>query len=161
MVEAVILLPVLGLLLMGALHLHRMHAASGQLVQRTRHCALVHARAGCRPEAVAPECDGAFTSAGEPGRVERDALARDTADAIDRAGARTSLFERAGELPLLGAAIEGLFGRGERASLSTEAPGLVGRGPLRLSASHHVLCDVIPSDASGVARQLFDALTTF
>ena len=159
MVEAVCLLPVLCLLWLSVIHLERLHLTHHDVAQRTRECALRHARTGCDPEASMPEhCANAFTSITGSDAEARGIFDRDLAQSVDGSGAQTSLFDGAAKLPVLGPAIEGLFGRGRVARLTASVAGTAGRKLTRVSAAHHILCDVRPSTAGDVAGQIFDLL---
>ncbi len=157
-VEAVIMLPVVGLLLTGVLFLAQVHAEASETRALARRCALAHAAGGCQE--VPAGCEAVLRGA----RAERDDQTRQAADSA-RAGAATS-GTLVDELPIIGDALDGLLGTtttGEarrqvpfspqmEASARAEDPDAALEA--EVGGSFSVLCDPRPQSPAAQARRV-------
>jgi hypothetical protein len=159
-VEAVIMLPALGILLVGMLFVHQLYSAQQRALVVARRCAFEYAVNGC--QTVPDSCqDVPLTSQDESGKQRSQAIVSDARARV--AGA----FDVFSNVPVIGAAIDGIFGTTARASapIAVRMPwtdtGSV-RGSVQISLAcnehnhdnlvkeiEHVFCDYLPALSCG------------
>ncbi len=156
MVEALIIVPFLGLLLVGVLFVQARYLTRERLLLQARRCAWQYAVSGCDPSAPPRDCGSTPTTAqSEDGRAASDQL-------IDQARDSTSLrpagaaFDPFDDVPLLGAAMRGLFGTTTRAE--AHAPVRVPWSPAQSVSERGeivVACNERPRDVFQVITGVF------
>jgi hypothetical protein len=148
MVEAVIMLPVLGLLLVAVPVLRERLAARQQALIAARGCAFAHALAGCGD--VPAACANApGTTAAPAAAAERDPAAI----ALQNTGDGFGVFD---ELPLVGEALRTLLGEttDARALVALRSWGDVS-GPAQIEGALSLACNERPRDVAAIARDVF------
>lgn len=152
MVEAVILLPVLAVILFGILFVQERASATQSARGKARRCAWQHAVGGCGE--VPAGCGEA-----EHGQAQRTTPSADTTDtasvqdpdaAVEAVAAETRTLVK---VPLIGDAIDGLFGTATSFSVSrdVERAGLAGKASGRV----YLLCNARPTTPWDVVQQTF------
>jgi hypothetical protein len=116
MVEAVIMLPVLGILLLGTSFVRERALARQQALLEARRCAWEFALAGCDPERVPQSCKRA------PRQGQSEEGAQKSQDLMGRLDESHNGFNPLDDVPVLGAAMRALFGSTTTASRSIEVP---------------------------------------
>lgn len=152
MVEAVILLPVLAVILFGILFVQEHASATQSARGKARRCAWQHAVGGCGeiPEGCG-DTDHQETQRTTPPADAMDAAsAQDPDAAVEAVAAETSMLV---DVPLIGDAIDGLFGTATSFTVSrdVERAGLAGNASGRV----YLLCNARPTTPWNVVRQTF------
>jgi hypothetical protein len=153
MVEAVIVAPVLGILLIGSLFLYQWYINGQQARLVARRCAWEHAMTGCGnpPPAGCERYLGATAAASDPQADQLRALADDA----NRGGGESVLSH----VPLLGNAIDGLFGTTTQADVGREVQAPWGKPKIQVRGEMVVLCNTQPVDVGDAIEKIFcDAL---
>lgn len=152
MVEAVIVVPVLGILLIGSMFMHRYYITTQELRLTARRCAWQHAMAGCGDKLPAG-CDGYLggASSATPG----DADSAQLRGLTEGSSAQPDDGGVLSDIPLLGDAIDALFGtttiaRGER-DLPTPWSGQARKAHGEMA----VLCNTHPVDIEAEIEKMF------
>jgi hypothetical protein len=146
-VEAALVLPVLGLALIGVMFLRQLHAAQDEARRLARRCALEFATAGCEPARTTPECRDVLSSTqlasggADARRLRQAAGDRDTFGVFD--------------LPLISEAIAGLFGTAVRAEVAREVSGPWAAAPAQVTVAYAVLCNDRPRDVGAAIERVF------
>jgi hypothetical protein len=149
MVEAVIMLPVLGVLLVAVPALHERFAARQQTLIAARGCAFAHALTGCADVPAACTIDPGATAA-PAAAPESDPVAI----ALETTGDAFGVFD---ELPLVGAALGALLGdtTDARAVMALRPWGDDLRAPVQIEGALSLACNERPRDVQAIARDLF------
>lgn len=145
LIEAVIVLPVLILLLGGVVFLRERYLGRQHALLEARRCAWAHALSGCG----APPA-GCATAVASADADDQDAVA---IMSHARAYSDVDVFH---DVPILGAAISGLFGTqtGARAEVAVPLPGHADRHEVE-RAEVVVLCNERPQDVLDAAQSVF------
>jgi len=114
MVEAVIMLPVLGILFVGTSFVRERALARQQALLEARRCAWDYALAGCDPEHLPQSCKGT------PQRGQTAEGAHKSEDMIGQLDESHDGFNPLDDVPVLGSAMRALFGTTTTASRSIE-----------------------------------------
>jgi hypothetical protein len=149
LIEAVIVLPVLILLLAGVVFLRERYLGRQHALLEARRCAWAHAMNGCG----APP-DGCATAIAV---ISADTDDQDAVAIMDAARARAdSDIDVFADVPILGAAISGLFGTqtGAQAEVEVPLPGHADRYEIE-RAEVVVLCNERPQDVMAAAQSVF------
>jgi hypothetical protein len=122
--EVAVALPVLVVALAAAFYFYDVSTRHHEVMQRARACAWDFARQSCDPQRTLL-CDGVVVSQGDPG-----------------GGDRVGVLDRLSSLPLLGEALEGLFGVPATAQLTAEFPVFLDARaePTRRGLSRTLVC---------------------
>ena len=148
MVEAVIALPLLGLLLVTMPLVHEWHVARQQALAAARNCAFTHALNGCTAVPGACPAPPGSTPAPLPD-VEHDPVAVARATAGDEFG----VFD---ELPLIGEALGALLGETTDAHAGVELrPRHPEEEPIRVEGAVTLACNERPRDVLAIAGGAF------
>jgi hypothetical protein len=152
MVEAVIVAPVLGILLIASMFMYRFYANTEELRLTARRCAWQHAMAGCGDKLPAG-CDGYLAGVGSAAAGDADAA--QLRGLTEGSGSDEAGGSVLSDVPLLGDAIDALFGtttvaRGER-DVRTPWSGEArkARGQMAL------LCNTRPVDIDAEIEKMF------
>jgi hypothetical protein len=147
-VEAVIALPLLGLLLVTMPVVHEQHASRQQALATARNCAFAHALNGCTDVPAACPTPPGSTPAPTPDR-EHDAVAI----ARETAGDELGVFD---ELPLIGEALDALLGETTEARASIELRRRhPEEEPARVEGALTLACNERPRNVLAIARAAF------
>jgi hypothetical protein len=155
-VEAVIVLPVFGILLVGTLLLHQLYSAHQKALVTARRCAFEYAVHGCVE--VPPSCRGRPTTGqSDEGKERSQKIVSDARVHED------NQFDVFAKVPVIGSAIDGIFGTTARASAPmlvrmpwTEADSVQGNVQIALACNEHthdsvvreiehIFCDYLPA----------------
>ena len=152
MVEAVILLPVLAVILFGILFVQARASATQSARSKARRCAWQYAASGCSE--IPDDCSGeehkerekTSPSAGSTG----DDSAPDPDAPVEAVAAETGGLT---DLPLIGDAINGLFGTATSFTVSREVEraGFTGAASGRV----YLLCNARPTTPWKIVEQVF------
>jgi hypothetical protein len=159
MVEAAVMMPTLLILLLGVLHVRRAGAARLESIGIARSCAIEYGFNGCRnvPEGCADVL--------RPGRPEPDDTIAAQVDEglLGGLGRVSSKFGSLATFPVLGAALQVLFGERSTASVERTFKGhLPGDERMRkVHGSFTLVCNVSPRESRGIVQELYDALNVF
>jgi hypothetical protein len=148
MVEAVIALPLLGLLLVTMPALHERHATRQKTLAAARECAFAHALNGCSDvPAACVEPPGSTRAPVPAAEADPAAIAR----AI--AGDEFGVFD---ELPLIGEALGALLGETTEARVSVQLrPRGREKEAARIESAMVLVCNERPRDVLAIARATF------
>lgn len=154
MVEAVIMLPVLGLLLVGTLFMRERYLAQQQVQLLARQCAWQYAMDGCKGDP--PAGCGAET------RLDRDADAEEKGSAMmssahtDGGGGDFNVFDK---VPLLGDAFHALLGTKTsfESTISVRVPWQTDMA-YRAKGKFVVMCNTKPRKGTEVAEDVLCSL---
>jgi hypothetical protein len=148
MVEAVILLPVLAVILFGVLFVQARGTTTQRARATARRCAWQHAVGGCG--AIPEGCGAATHEAAEatPGAGGESAPDADAPIEAVSAEAHTVL-----DFPILGDAIDGLFGAATRFTVSqdVERGGFSGKAAGRV----YLVCNATPATPWTIVKDVF------
>ncbi|MDH5670984.1 MAG: pilus assembly protein [Myxococcales bacterium] len=146
MVEAVIMLPVLLLILLGILFYAVYAESSAEARLRARSCAFRYALDGC--EGAPPEgCEGAAFGGREIDKAE-------TLDDPTHARNLNDPLSKLGDVPLLGSAIEGMFGRSITVRMGrTLEPAILRGTTVTASGRFATLCNTRTTSPSQIAKE--------
>lgn len=154
MVEAVIMLPVLGLLLVGTLFMRERYLAKQQVQLQARQCAWQYAMAGCTGDPPA--------GCGAESRLDRDADA-EADDSAMMSSAHTKGgggdFNVFDEVPLLGDALHALLGTKTsfESTIEVRVPWQKDMA-YRAEGKFVVMCNTKPREAPEVAKDVLCSL---
>jgi hypothetical protein len=153
MLEAVIVVPVLGILLVASLFLFKWYLGGQHARVLARRCAWEHAMSGCG-DTLPPGCDGVLAAASSGPTTESVQL-----KALADGSAPNSSTGGLSEVPLLGDALDALFGTStvaeakRRVRLPWRTDAIDARGKMV------VLCNTQPIEIGAAIEELFcDAL---
>ena len=154
MVEAVIMLPVLGLLLVGTLHMRERYLARQQVQLKARQCAWQYAMDGCQGDPPA--------GCGAQARLDRDTDAEDVtstmmSDAHTKGGGGDfNVFDK---VPLLSDALHALLGTRTRfeSSIDVRLPWKTDMA-YRAEGKFVVMCNTKPRAGEDVAKDVLCGL---
>jgi hypothetical protein len=152
MIEAVIVVPVLGILLVGSMFLYHVYKDTQELRLTARRCAWQHAMAGCGDKLPAG-CDAYLGGASlAPAGDADSAQLRGLTEGSGSEAVGSSVLS---DVPLLGDAIDGLFGtitiaRGER-DIPTPWSGQARKARGEMA----VLCNTQPVDIEAEVQKMF------
>ncbi len=134
-VEAVIMLPFFILILFGVLFAARMAETRQALLVKARHCAWQHSNAGC-PGRAPEGCDGVVGSPVDSG-MDNDIWQRAEA---------SSPIDEASDIPLVGAAVEAIFGSALLADAGgeVERPPVLGGRAVEVHGRYYLMCNEQP-----------------
>jgi hypothetical protein len=153
MVEAVIVVPVLGILLIASLFLYQWYINGQHARLLARRCAWEHAMAGCGDRLPAG-CDGYLITQPPPPSDPASGELRALAGA-GNAGGQSILSQ----VPLLGAAIDALFGTTTKAQLGRAVQAPWGQPKIQVRGDMAVLCNTEPVDiGKAIAKMFCDVL---
>lgn len=130
-VEIVVMLPVFILLFLGVMHIHSKGLAQQEAQTAARACAYYFAVNGCTDDAAEhPICDG--IDVGKTAKI-KDA----GSDTEEHHGFLTEVEG----WPILGTAVQMLFGEGSRALAQREAQSFIGTEPSQVSGRFFMVCN--------------------
>jgi len=143
-VEAVIMLPVFILILFGVLFAARMAETRQAALMAARACAWRYADAGCRP---VEGCEQVIVASADTG-IDNDIRQRVEAE---------SFLDTMTEIPLLGPAVEGIFGSAAVADAgrTVERPTVLGGGAIEIRGSYYLMCNERERTLGGLLREAF------
>jgi hypothetical protein len=156
MVEAVILVPVLGMLLIGTLFVRERYLTRQRALVAARRCAWEYALSGCDDHALPASCSDAP-------RTDQSSQGSDASQAVidqARLGADGSNFDVFDEVPILGTAMRALFGTTTSASVRREvrvpwsATGTVSEGGEIVVACNQQVRDALEAAKVTLRKQL-------
>jgi hypothetical protein len=168
MVEAVILVPVFGLLLLGVIFVASSHREAGEARELARRCAWQYALSGCHEEAVPDGCEEVLSA--PEWRPPQDADSREALDAAGDASDVTRVDETGVLEDLLDGALRTVLGevtvaRARRPVTqpfsTTDHRGRAGDGPpvtRHVGAHAAMLCNSRPVDVAGALSDAFESL---
>ena len=144
-VEAVLVLPVFALALLGVIFLHKLYVARCDARGLARRCALEYAMNGCHrvPEGCGDALSPLRLDAGaaEASRLRNGSGNADSFGILD--------------VPLIGDAIDALFGSATRARVEREVPRPWRSEPARALGEFTVLCNERPRDVGSAVQRVF------
>jgi hypothetical protein len=152
MMEAVMVAPVLGILLVGSMFLYHVYTETHELRLTARRCAWQHAMTGCGDK-LPPGCQSYLGGASSAPTGDADsAQLRGLADGSDGEAVGGGLLS---DIPLLGDAIDGLFGtttiaQGE-GDIATPWTGQA----RKMRGEMAVLCNTQPVDIGAEVEKMF------
>jgi hypothetical protein len=152
MIEAVMVAPVLGILLIGSMFMYRFYMDTQELRLTARRCAWQHAMAGCGDKLPAG-CEAYL--GGASSAPAGDADSAQLRGLTDGSGGDAGGDGVLSDIPLLGDAIDGLFGtttiaRGER-DIPTPWSGQARKARGEMA----VLCNTQPVDIEAEVEKMF------
>jgi hypothetical protein len=152
MIEAVMVAPVLGILLVGSIFLYQVYKDTQELRLTARRCAWQHAMAGCGDKLPAG-CDAYL--GGASSAPAGDADSAQLRGLTGGSGGEAPGNGMLSDIPLLGDAIDGLFGtitiaRGER-DIPTPWSWQAGKAQGEMA----VLCNTQPVDIEAEVETMF------
>lgn len=157
-VEIVVMLPFFITLFVGIYYLHDLAMAVQEAGVASRACVWAHAVAGC-PDARPPACDNLNiddVAMGEGGESENNQSKYEHAS--DEA---SSTFDKISNIPIVGGAVEAMFGKGVRITAHRSARGFMGQDQAHMSRSNYVVCNTVPQSWEESVSELFSAITSW
>jgi hypothetical protein len=145
-IEAVLLLPVFAIMLASVFFVGRLQLARAHARGDARRCALEHAVSGCG--AAPPGCENLLHE------QRQDPHANEAANLRARA-AQSDSFGVLERVPLIGDAIDALFGTTTRARAEREVPLPWGKARAQVVASVTVICNERPRDVGTAIADVF------
>lgn len=152
-VEAVVMLPVLILLLLGVGYTSRAFSYSLESNDLARLCAQRYAIMGCKhAERLPTECQGAFSKTKDPPLPDSDETAKlknaENDEDVQKATSRSTLLTKI---------LDSLFGKGviAKTKANVTRPGMLGGGTSPVYSSSYALCNTVPVPADNLAKELF------
>jgi len=152
-VEAVVMLPVLILLLLGVGYTSRAFSHALESNDLARLCAQRYALMGCKHKDQLPkECHDVFSMANDPPLKASKETAR-----LNKAENEESVQESKSRSNLLTKILDSLFGKGviAKTKAKVKRPGLLGGGTSPIYSSSYALCNTDPVPADNLAKELF------
>jgi hypothetical protein len=154
MLEAVIMLPVLGLLLVGTLHMRERYLARQQVQLKARQCAWQYAMDGCTGKPPAG-CGAESRLDGDPVAEEEGSTLMSNAH-TQGGGGDFNVFDK---VPLLGDALHALLGTktGFESTIDVRLPWQKDRA-YRAEGKFVVMCNTKPRSGEDVAKGVLCSL---
>ena len=155
-VEIVVMLPVFITLFLATFYLHDLGMAAQRAGVASRSCIWAHAVAGC-PDRRPAACDDLVLSDAQVGDPEDSEGAQDGSEDVEPNPSK-SAFDRLADLPVVGAAIQALFGKGVRITATRSARAFMRSEYVSLSRSNYVVCNTVPATWSEKLDDLKNAV---
>ena len=156
MVEAVIVLPVLAILLFGILYVKAFAIAQQSARVTARRCAWQHAMNGCGE--IPAGCENLDHAASKRAASAVGEAAADADGALDKVIDKAAGTGLPFALPLIGDALEGLFGAATQFTASREVRR--GRDTVEAQGRFYLLCNAKPMSPRKAIETLFCKATT-
>jgi hypothetical protein len=163
-VEIVVMLPFFITLFAGIYYLHGLAMAVQQAGVASRSCVWAHAVAGC-PKARPAICQNLNiddAKVGEGGAGETSGSGAESDGQYEHASSEaSSTFDKIANIPIVGAAVRAMFGKGVRITAQRGAPGFMGQDRVTMSRSNYVVCNTVPQSWEESVSELFSAITNW